>query len=227
MVGGKTSFELDAPLSYNQTAYHLVVGGSFRYFLAGQTLKELQVKGTLNDLAFGVSGEVQDMTGNYTPNLDGSASLDMLKFSGLIPSSLSKMPEGLSLTGPAKVDFHLGGNAQKGLELSGTADGSQLALAYKDLFVKTASTACKVEFKTINQLDRGIYDVPSIKVTYDNWEVTGAFHYHDGSFSGEVHSKSLPFQGLPAMIPKLNKATFSGTGSVDVAVSKGGPKPLL
>ncbi len=225
MVGGKTVFELDAPFSYNKTAYHMVVGGSFRYFLADQTLKELEVKGKVNDLAFGLQGDVQDMTGNTTPNLDGTASLDMLKFSGLVPASLSKMPEGLSLTGPAEVDFHLGGSAQKGLELSGTADASKLALAYKDLFVKTASTTCKVDFKTINQLNRGIYDVPSLKVSYDNWEVTGAFHYRaDGSYSGEIHSQALPFGGLPAMIPKLKRATFDGTGSVNLSVSETGGK---
>ena len=49
MAGAKTSFELDAPLVYNKKAYHLVVGGSFRYFLASQTLKELDVKGSVND----------------------------------------------------------------------------------------------------------------------------------------------------------------------------------
>jgi hypothetical protein len=223
MVGGKTFFELDAPLSYNKTGYHLVVGGSFRYFLVSQTIKELEVKGKVNDLAFGLAGGVQDMTGNYTPNMDGSASLDMLKFSGLIPASLSKMPSGLSLTGPAEVNFHLGGSAQNGLELSGTADASKLALAYKDLFVKTASTPCKVDFKTVNQLNRGIYDVPAIKITYDNWEVSGAFHYRaDGSYSGEIHSQALPFGGLPAMIPKLKRATFDGAGSVNVSVSEVG-----
>jgi hypothetical protein len=225
LVGGKTTFDLDAPFSYNKTPYQVTAQGSFHYFLASQTLQELAVTGTVNGLAFGVSGDFRDMTGNYAPDLDGSASLDMLKFSGLVPASLSKMPEGLNLTGPAKVDFHLGGNAQNGLELSGTADGSKLALAYKDLFVKTADTTCKVEFKTLNQLSRGIYDVPLIKVTYNNWEVSGAFHYrNDGSFSGEIHSKALPFEGLPAMIPKLKRASFDGTGSVDVAFSKGGAK---
>ncbi|HVM32685.1 MAG TPA: AsmA family protein, partial [bacterium] len=106
MVGAKTSFELDAPMVYNKTAYHLVVGGSLRYFLASQTLKELDIKGSVNDLTFNVAGGVQNLTGNYAPNLDGSASLDMLKFSGLIPN-LSAMPSGLALTGPARVDFHL------------------------------------------------------------------------------------------------------------------------
>jgi hypothetical protein len=74
-------------------------------------------------------------------------------------------------------------------------------------------------------MNRGIYDVPSFKLTYDTWVVTGAFHYRaDGSFSGEVHSKTLPFQGLPAMIPKLKRATFAGDGSVNLSYSKGGSK---
>ncbi|MGH7739583.1 MAG: hypothetical protein ACREL1_05500, partial [bacterium] len=226
MVGGKTSFELDAPISYNKMNYHLTVGGVLRYFLSGQSIKDLQVKGSVNDLAFGVSGSVQDMTGNYAPDLDGTASLDMLKFAGLVPASLSQMPPGLSLTGPAEVAFHLGGNARDGLALSGTADGSKLAIAYKDLFVKTASTTCKVTFKTVNQLKRGMYDVPSFKVTYADWEVDGAFHYRAGtSYSGEIHSKRLPFSGLSNMIPKLKKAAFDGTGSVDMTFSQALNKP--
>ncbi|HVM33359.1 MAG TPA: hypothetical protein VMU88_09520, partial [bacterium] len=112
-----------------------------------------------------------------------------------------------------------------GLKLSGKADASKLVLSYKDLFAKTAATTCTVAFTSVNQLNRGLFDVPSFKLTYDNWEVDGAFHYrNDGAFSGEVQSKTLPFGGLPAMIPKLKRATFAGTGSVNLTFAKGGAK---
>jgi hypothetical protein len=224
LAGAKTSFELDAPLVYNKKAYHLLVGGSFRYFMAAQTLKELQVKGSLNDLAFNVAGSAENLTDNFTPDIEGSASLDMLKFAGLIPN-LSGMPSGLALTGPAGVSFHLDGDLNSGLKLAGKADASQLVLSYKDLFAKTAATTCTVEFTSVNQFSKGLFDVPSFKLTYDVWEVDGTFHYRDdGAFSGEVRSKALPFAGLSNMIPKLKRATFAGTGSVNLSFAKGGAK---
>lgn len=224
-TGGKTTFSIDTPVTYSKTPYQLSVNGGFRYFLSSQSLKELMVKGTINDQGFQVSGEAQSLADNFSPNMDGEASLNTLKFAGLIPKNLYSMPDGLSLTGPAKVDFHLAGTKKTGLELSGTADGTELVIQYKDMFVKTNKTTCKVDFKSINKLDQGIYDLPSFKVTYENWEVTGAFHYQAGSFSGEVHSKSLPFQGLPGMITKLKNTTVTGEGSLDATFSKVGNSP--
>jgi len=91
--------------------------------------------------------------------------------------------------------------------------------------VKTNKTTCKVDFKTINKLNQGIYDVQSFKVVYENWEVNGGFHYQNGSFSGEAHSKSLPFKGLPGMIPKLKDTTVDGGGSLDATFSKAAGNP--
>ncbi len=224
--GGKISFSLDTPFTYNKLSYKLALGGSARYFFEGQSIKGLDLKGTVNDLGFNLSGDALNMTGDLTPTMDGQASLDMLKFAGLVPSNLSKMPEGLSLGGPAKVDFHLAGSKSKGLELSGTADGSELAIQYKDLFVKTAKTACTVDFKSVNKMNEGIYDVPSFKVVYADWTVTGSFHYAGSNWSCKIHSDSLPFKGLPGMLPKLKNTTIDGGGSVDLSIAPATGKGL-
>jgi hypothetical protein len=219
MTGQKTTFSIDTPFTYGKLPYRLAVNGSFRYLASNQSLKDLSVKGTMNDLGFQVSGDAQNLTGDFTPNMDGNASLDMLKFSGLIPKSLSSMPEGLSLSGPAKVSFHLDGSSSSGLRLKGTADGAELDIHYKDLFIKQANTTCKLEFTSVKGND--YFDLPSFQANFQDWEVTGAFHYKNGvSYSCEIHSKSLPLQGLSKAVPKFSKATFSGEASLDFKCSQ-------
>ena len=228
--GGKTTYSIDTPFTYEKITYKFSVGGSMRYFYESQSIKELVLKGDVNDQGFSLLGDVLNMTGNYSPTMDGETSLNMLKFFGLVPSSLYQMPQGLSLTGPAKVDFHLAGSRDSGLELSGTADGSELVIQYKDLFVKTDKTACKIDFKTVNNLNRGVYDVPSFKVVYGDWNVTGSFHYSaNAPWSCKIHSDSLPFKGLPGMLLKLKNTTVDGSGSVDLSIvsSPGKSLPFL
>ncbi len=218
-IGGKTSLTLSTPLDYNKMVYQLSMKASFRYYLASQSLKELKLDGQVNDLGFGLSGSAEDMTGNLTPNMDGNASLDMLKFSGLVPKNLSAMPQGLSLTGPAKVNFHLGGNKKKGLELSGTADGSELAIQYKDLFIKKANATCKIDFKSI--MGDNFYELPSFTVTYQDWTLEGSFRYENGSsYTCKLNSKALPLKGISDMVPRLKKATFDGETSLNVTLSQ-------
>jgi AsmA family/AsmA-like C-terminal region len=217
MAGGLSDFSLSTPFTADKTPYQLSLKGSYRYFLAGQSLKGLRLAGTVNDLGFRLSGSAHNLTDDFAPDMEGEASLDMLKFSGLVPASLSAMPAGLSLTGPASVDFHLGGSVKAGLQLSGTADGSALVIRYKDLFVKTDKTPCKVEFKSV--IGQSSYDLPSFKAVYADWTVTGDFHYpRNGAWSCGIHSGSLPFRGLPGMLPKLNKTSIDGSGSVDLSI---------
>ncbi len=218
-IGGKTSLTLSTPLDYNNMVYQLSMKASFRYYLASQSLKELKLDGQVNDLGFGLSGSAEDMTVNITPDMDGNASLDMLKFSGLVPKNLSSMPQGLSLTGPAKVKFHLGGNKKKGLELSGTADGSELAIQYKDLFIKKSNTTCKIDFKSV--MGDNFYELPSFTVTYQDWSLDGSFRYENGSsYTCKLNSKALPLKGLSDMVPRLKKATFDGETSLNVTLSQ-------
>jgi hypothetical protein len=230
LEGGKTTYSIDTPLAYNKLTYQFSVAGSLRYFYASQSIKELALKGEVNDLGFNLSGDALNLASNFSPTMDGEASLNMLKFVGLVPSSMYQMPQGLSLTGPAKVDFHLAGSRDSGLELSGTADGSELVIQYKDLFVKTDKTACKIDFKTVNNLNRGVYDVPSFKVVYGDWNVTGSFHYSTSApWSCKIHSDALPFKGLPGMLPKMKNTTVDGTGAVDLSIvsSTGKTLPFL
>ena len=223
--GGKTSFTLAAPVNYLKKTYNLDLSGNLRFFMADMSMKGLDLKGAISDQSFKVTGDATFSNG-FAPNMDGEASLNILKFWGLIPGNLSSMPEGLSLTGPAQVAFHLGGDTKSGLALSGTADGSQLAVQYKDYFLKTNKNNCKVDFKTLNHLDQGVYEVSSFKVQYDEWEVTGAFHYRqNASYFGEIHSKNLPFKGLPGMIPKLKGCKVDGSGSLDLQFSQVLGKP--
>lgn len=227
LVGGKTTFTLDSPLSSSGLNCKLDISASLRFFLSGMAIKGLDLTGDVSGNGFKFSGDASDLSTNFTPNMDGEASLDILKFLGLVPHSLSAMPQGLSLDGPAKVDFHLGGSLNNGLELSGTADGTGLAIKYKDLFVKTNKTTCTIDFKAVKK--RGVYDVPSFKVVYADWDVTGAFHYTGTSWSCQVHSKSLPFKGLPGMLPKMKNTTVDGDGSMDLSFvsTKGKTLPFL
>ena len=220
MVGAKTTFSLGAPFVYSGNKYDLAVEGVFRYFKDSQSLKGMDIKGTVNGLGFGFSGDLLNFTENAAPNIDGNASLNMLQFSGLIPKSLVSMPNGLALTGPAKVTFHAGGKLSSGLELAGLADGSELAIKYKDMSVKPAKSICSVDFKSVRYND-GSFDLTSYKLLYQDWEVDGSFNYKNGvSYAGEVHSKSLPLKGLPGMIPTLKNTTVDGACVLDATFSQ-------
>jgi hypothetical protein len=195
------------------------MSGSYRYFLSGQSIKEFSVNGTLNGLGFGFSGDALNMMDNFSPNMDGNASLEMLKISGLVPGSLEAMPKGLSLSGPAKVIFHLSGSLKGGLELKGTADGTDLAIQYQDMFVKAPKATCKVDFDTVKSA--AAYDVKSFHVTYQDWAVDGAFLYKNGiSYSGEIHTKDLPLAGLSNDIPRLKNDTIDGTVAMNLTYSQ-------
>ncbi len=221
MIGGKTTFNLSTPFVFSGLKYDLAVDGVFHYFHSSKTLKGMEVKGTVNGLGFGFSGDALDMGGNLTPDIKGNASLNMLQFSGLVPKSLTSMPDSLTLTGPAEVNFHLTGKIKSGLEVTGLAEGSALAIKYKDLFVKPAKSTCSVDFKSVIE-ENGSFDIPTFKVIYQDWEVTGAFHHKNGlPWACEVHSKSLPFKGLPGMLPKLKSTTLVGGGSLDIGIGPG------
>lgn len=221
MVGAKSGFTLSTPVEAEGLKYQFSLKGSYRFLMGSSMVKDMDIEGLVNDAhGFRVKGDLGYGNG-VSPKLDGDASLDSLKVVDLIPQNLAQMPKGLTLKGPARVDFHLEGNTKAGLELSGTADGSNLAIQYQDKFVKTDKTPCKVDFKSVNRLDQGTYDVPSFKIHYQDWDVTGAFHYRaNGAYSGEVHSRSLPFQGLPGMFPKLKNTTVNGSGSLDLNFSQ-------
>ena len=89
MEGGKSTFALSTPLEYNKLIYQLSMNGSYRYFMSSQTIKGLDLKGSVNDLGFSLSGDAATMSDNFTPNMDGEAGLEMLKFSGLVPRNPS------------------------------------------------------------------------------------------------------------------------------------------
>jgi len=219
LIGGKSTFNLSTPFNVNKTAYQLALSGSYRYFLTSQSIKELSVKGTVNDLGFSLSGDALNMSSDFEPNMDGEASLDMLKFSGLVPANLSSMPKGLTLSGPATVDFHLSGTIKKGLELKGTADATNLSIQYQDMFVKASKAACKVDFDAINS--GNAYDVKSFHVVYRDWAVDGSFLYKNGiSYSGEIHTKDLPLAGLSSDIPRLKNDKIDGTVAMNLTYSQ-------
>jgi len=220
LTGGKTTFSLETPLNYNKMAYNLGLEGKFRYFQSSQSLKEVDVKGKVNEVGFHISGDALNMTTDFAPDMDGEMSLTALEALGVLPKSMARMPEGLSLTGPAKVDFHLSGTIKTGLKLKGTADGTELVVKYKDNFAKTNKTNCKVDFSSVRSQD-GSFDVPSYKLVYQDWEVTGNFHYpNNHPWSAEAHSKNLPFKGLSGMVPRLSKTTIDGVGSMDLAFTQ-------
>lgn len=229
MVGDKTTFTLSSPLSSNGFNLKLDISGALRFFLSSMSVKGLDLSGDISGNGFKFSGDASNLSTDFTPNIDGEASLDILKFLGLIPHSMSAMPQGLSLDGPANVDFHLDGDLNGGLKLAGTADGTGLSIKYKDLFVKTNKTTCKIDFKTVNKVRQGAYEVPSFKVNYADWQVTGSFNYTGSAWSCKVHSDSLPFKGLPGMLPKLKNTTIDGGGSLNLSLvsTRGKTLPFL
>ena len=219
LIGGKSTFNLTTPFNVNNTAYQLALSGNYRYFLTSQSIKELSVKGTVNDLGFSLSGDALNMSSDFSPNMDGEASLDMLKFSGLVPANLSAMPKGLTLSGPAKVDFHLSGSIKNGLELKGTADASDLAIQYQEMFVKAPKTACKVDFDAVNL--GNAYNVKNFHVVYQDWAVDGSFLYKNGiSYSGEIHTQDLPLAGLSNDVPRLKNDKIDGTVAMNLTYSQ-------
>jgi len=224
LIGGKSTFTLNTPFSYNKMAYGLALSGSYRYFLPSQSIKELSIKGTVNDLGFAISGDALNMVEDFSPNMDGTASLDMLKFSGLVPENLSAMPKGLTLTGSARVNFHLSGSIKQGLELKGTADASDLSIQYQDMFIKAAKDTCKVDFDAVNSSDA--YNLKNFHLVYQDWAVDGSFLYKNGiSYSGEVHSKDLPLAGLSNDVPRLKKVKIDGTVAMNFTYSQVLNKP--
>src|SRR5665213_349790 len=219
LIGGKSTFTLSTPFNVNKTAYQLALNGSYRYFLTSQSIKELSVKGTVNDLGFSLSGDALNMSSDFSPNMDGEASLNMLKFSGLVPANLSAMPKGLTLSGPAKVDFHLSGSMKNGLELKGTADATDLSIQYQDMFVKAPKAACKVDFDAINS--GNAYEVKKFHLVYQDWAVDGSFLYKNGiSYSGEIHTNDLPLAGLSNDVPRLKNDKIDGTVAMNLTYSQ-------
>jgi uncharacterized protein involved in outer membrane biogenesis len=219
LIGGKSTFTLSTPFNVNKTAYQLSLNGSYRYFLTSQSIKDLSVKGTVNDLGFSLAGDVLNMSSDFSPNMDGEASLNMLKFSGLVPANLSAMPKGLTLSGPAKVDFHLSGSVKNGLELKGTADATDLSIQYQDMFVKAPKAACKVDFDAINS--GNAYNVKNFHLVYQDWAVDGSFLYKNGiSYSGEIHTNDLPLAGLSNDVPRLKNDKIDGTIGMNLSYSQ-------
>jgi uncharacterized protein involved in outer membrane biogenesis len=219
LIGGKSTFSLNTPFSVNKTAYQLAISGSYRYFLASESVKELSIKGTVNDLGFSLSGAALNMNTDFSPDMDGEASLDMLKFSGLVPANLSAMPKGLTLSGPAKVDFHLSGSMKQGLELKGTADATNLSIKYQDMFVKAPKAACKVDFDAINS--GNAYNVKNFHLVYQDWAVDGSFFYKNGvSYSGEIHTNDLPLAGLSNDVLRLKNDKIDGTVAMNLTYSQ-------
>lgn len=219
LIGGKSTFTLNTPFNVNKTVYQLALNGSYRYFLTSQSIKELSVKGTVNDLGFSLAGDALNMNSDFSPNMDGEASLNMLKFSGLVPANLSAMPKGLTLSGPAKVDFHLSGSMKNGLELKGTADATDLSIQYQDMFVKAPKAACKVDFDAINS--GNAYNVKNFHLVYQDWAVDGSFLYKNGiSYSGEIHTNDLPLAGLSNDVPRLKNDKIDGTVAMNLIYSQ-------
>lgn len=218
LTGGKTTFTLSTPIEYEKMVYKFSLGGTYRYFLKSQSLKDLDLKGDVNGLGIALSGNAEHMTDNFTPDLKGSASLEMIKAVGLIPRSLKAIPEGLTMSGPFNTSFTLKGSLKEGLELSGSGDGSAMSLSYKDLFLKEAKTPFKAEFKTVKGPD--FYKVPSLHAVFQDWEMDATLEYRqNGAFSVSLKSKTLPLKGLSTAVPLLKKYTFGGDMGLDFSSS--------
>jgi len=105
------------------------------------------------------------------------------------------------------------------LKLSGTADGSDLAIQYKDLFVKPAQSPCKLVFTSVKGPNS--YDLPSFQAIFQDWELDGSFHYANGiSYSIELHSKDLPLKGLSTTVPRWKNLTIAGTVGLNLTASE-------
>jgi uncharacterized protein involved in outer membrane biogenesis len=218
LTGGKITFSLSTPIDYEKIVYKLSLGGTCRYFMKSQSLKDIDIKGDVNGLGIEVKGKAEHLTENFTPDLEGKASLEMIKAVGLVPKSVKAIPEGLIMSGPFKTSFTLKGNVKEGLELAGTGDGTGTSLRYKDLFLKESSTPFTTEFKSVRGSD--FFRVPALHAVFQDWEMDATLEYHEnGAFAVSLKSKTLPLKGLSTAVPLLKKYTFSGDVGLDFASS--------
>ena len=216
LLGQKIRFSLSTPLNYQKLSYRLALDGSCRYFFLGQTLKDIEVKGSVNDAGFEFSGDIKNITEDFSPDMKGSASLEMIKAAGLIPASVFSMPEGLVMSGAAGIEFRLGGALKEGMEFSGSADGKEMTLQYKDLFLKAAKTPFKVDFKSVIGTD--YYNIPSLHAVFQDWEAECSLrHKNGGASSFELHTKALPLKGLSQAMPRFKNVIFEGNAAADVS----------
>jgi len=173
--GGKTTLLLTSPFTFQKMTYQLKLEGGARYDLSAQSVKDMALKGDVSGVGFEFSGSAKHLSDNFTPDIKGSASLEILKTIGLLPKSLASMPQGLELKGPAKVDFTLGGNLNEGLALNATAEGTGAYIRYKDLFLKESKMPMRVEFKSLYA--KTFFKVTSYHAVFRDWEADGAFTY--------------------------------------------------
>jgi hypothetical protein len=207
--GGLSSFSLSLPMAYNHKICQVGLAGSCRYLLTSQSVKDLSVKGKVDDQDFAFTGEVSKMFEDLSPRMDGTASLDMLQLSGLVPESLYAIPKGLVVSGPAKVNFHLSGSVRNGLEIKGTADATDLVVQYQDLFAKAPQTPCRLDFDGVKKQDS--WEISSFHAIFKNYALDGAFHYKNGvSYACEVHSKYLSLAVLNDLVPHLKNGKVDG-----------------
>ena len=208
--GGLSSFSLSLPMAYNDKICQVSLAGSCRYLLTSQSIKDLSVKGKVNDQDFAFTGEASKLFEDLSPRMDGTANLDVLQLSGLVPESLYSMPKGLAVSGPAKVNFHLSGSVRNGLELKGTADAIDLVVQYQDLFAKAPQTPCRLDFDSVKKKDS--WDISSFHAVFKNYALDGAFHYKNGaSYACEVRSNDLSLTVLNDLVPRLKNGKVDGT----------------
>ncbi len=214
--GGLSSFSLSLPIAYNHKICQVKLAGGCRYLLTSQLIKDLSITGKVDDQEFAFTGEASKLFEDLSPRMDGTASLDMLQLSGLVPESLYSMPKGLVVSGPAKVDFHLSGSVRNGLELKGTADATDLVVQYQDMFAKAPQTACRLDFDSVKKQDS--WDIASFHAVFKNYALDGAFHYKNGvSYACEVHSKDLSLTVLNDLVPHLKNGKVGGTVVLDMS----------
>jgi hypothetical protein len=228
LSGGKTTFEVDAPIVYGGTTYALALKGSERFDWKAQTLKALKVEGTFQGVKFKLTGGAKTVVDDFAPDMKGEATLDLAKVGGLMPKSMGGLPKDLALSGVVTAPFQVGGTLKKGFALEGTLDLTASEIAFGKAFQKAKGVTAKASYRTVVGTD--YVKVPSFDAALAAWVLKGSMAYTGmEAYPGDpkaapavavsVSAPSLPIQTLGELSPLLKGWTLSGSLGLDVAFS--------
>lgn len=220
--GQRTHFSFNTTLRLDQTTYHFSTTGNFRLLMAQQLLKSLSIQGNLSGINYSLQGSAAHIFTDFSPTMQGTASLEMIKILGLIPKTLPAIPTALKLSGPVTVQFKVQGHLNTNLQFDGTANATQASIQYGKIFLKKNGKVFTASFQT--RLGQHAYYISQLHAVFQHWKLSGHFQMTHLNFPGQhpnyqfqLDSDQLPLKSIPTFIPVLKTYAFSGSAQVHVS----------
>lgn len=228
LTGGKTELVWDAPLEYAGGLYRWRGKGGFQYFAAKDRLKNIRLAGDLNGVRFEIRGEVEALTQDTAPRLEGFLGADAALMPALLPPTAPKFPPEWKLSGPVSVTFETSGSMQKGVGVKGRLAAEKMEIRLGEYFFKEKDAPLNGDFLMVSGLD--FFKLQSFHFMLQDWKLSGNFAVTglpkhpslpaDPAFVFNVLGKDMPLSGLPKAVPLLTGYTFGG--KVDFRLSAAG-----